>query len=401
MKNAPQPAAQAAKGPAKAANHRGKTPEVAGLARVRRRHYGILASFVILVLAPFALCVFYLFVVADDQYASRVGFAVRSEEISSAQDLLGGISSSLSGASSSDTDILYEFIQSQNLVERVNADLDLVAMYTVPSFDPVFAYHPTGQIEDLAEYWKRMVQVSYDSNTGLIALRVNAFRAEDAHAIAERIVAESTRLINDLSAIARQDATRYARAELELSLERLKGARETLTEFRSRTQLVDPSADIQGQMGLLNSLEAQLAEANIELNLLLETSREGDPRVSQARRRIAVITNLIEEERTKFGFGGTTRADGKDYSTLVGEFERLMVDLEYAEKSYLAAQAALDTALAEAQRQSRYLATYANPTIPQSPRYPKRFLLSVIVGAVLLLSWALLVLVYYSLRDRR
>ena len=176
----------------------GQTPGVAGLARVRPRHYGILASFVILVLVPFALCVFYLFVVADDQYASRVGFAVRSEEISSAQDLLGGISSSLSGASSSDTDIRYEFIQSQNLVERVNADLDLVTMYTVPSFDPVFAYHPTGQIEDLAEYWKRMVQVSYDSNTGLIALRVNAFRAEDAHAIAERIVAESTRLIKDL-----------------------------------------------------------------------------------------------------------------------------------------------------------------------------------------------------------
>ncbi|GGO59955.1 capsular polysaccharide transport system permease protein [Roseovarius pacificus] len=368
---------------------------------MRPRHYGILASFVILVLVPFVLCVFYLFVIADDQYASRVGFAVRSEEINSAQDLLGGISSSLSGTSSSDADILYEFIQSQNLVERVNADLDLVTMYTVPSFDPVFAYHPTGQIEDLAEYWKRMVQVSYDSNTGLIALRVNAFRAEDARAIAERIVAESTRLINDLSAIARQDATRYARAELELSLERLKGARETLTQFRSRTQLVDPSADIQGQMGLLNSLEAQLAEANIELNLLLETSREGDPRVSQARRRIAVITNLIEEERTKFGFGGTTRADGTDYSTLVGEFERLMVDLEYAEKSYLAAQTALDTALAEAQRQSRYLATYTNPTMAQSSRYPKRFLLSVIAGAVLLLSWALLVLVYYSLRDRR
>lgn len=360
-----------------------------------------MGTFVAIVLIPLCCIVFYLYTIAADQYASTLGFAVRSEETDSAQSLLGGLAS-LSGNSSSDTDILYEFIQSQTLVETIDQRLDLRKIYTKPDFDPAFAFSPDGAVEDLVDYWHRVVRISYASGTGLIEVRVNAFTAEDAHQIATAIVEESTVMINELSAIARADATRYAREDLEQAVERLKAARQALTQFRSQTRIVDPSADIQGQMGLLNSLEAQLAEAVIELNLLLETSRDTDPRVEQARRRIAVIQSLIEQEREKFGMGGTSRVDdGKDYSTLVGEFERLMVDLEYAEKSYLAAQTVLDTAQAEAQRQSRYLATYAKPTMPQSAQYPKRFLLSLLGGAVMFLIWAIGVLIFYSLRDRR
>lgn len=378
-------------------------PAPAGAAAPKPRHFGIVFSFLLLVLAPFGASVYYLYAIAADQYASRVGFAVRSEEIESAQDLLGGLSRSLSGSSSSDTDILYEFIHSQDLVKTIDEELDLVRIFTVPEFDPVFAYQPTGAIEDLVDYWRRMVRVDYDGNTGLIELRVNAFDPDDAHRVAQEIVANSAELINRLSAIARDDATRYAREDLEQAVERLKSAREALTQFRSETRIVDPSADIQGQMGLLNSLQAQLAAAYIELSVLRETVREDDPRIDQARRRLSVIEGLIEQERAKFGMGGGrgVRPDGRNYSTLVGEFERLMVDLEYAEESYLAARNALDTAVAEAQRQSRYLATYARPTMPESSRYPQRFMLSAAIGLFLLLSWSLLVLIYYSLRDRR
>ncbi len=56
--------------------------------------------------------------------------------------------------------------------------------------------------------------------------------------------------------------------DLDLALERLKAAREALTAFRLANQIVDPNADIQGQMGLLNTLQAQQAEALIEFDLL-------------------------------------------------------------------------------------------------------------------------------------
>lgn len=368
---------------------------------MRFRHWGLVISFILLVAAPLVAAVWYLYAVATDQYVSHVGFSVRSEEVSGAQGILGGLSA-LSGSSSSDTDILYEFIQSQDLISQIDAEIDLGAIYSVPDNDPIFAYDASGSIEDLVDYWQRMVRISYDSNTGLIELRVHAFRPLDARLIAEKIVEKSTAMINELSAIAREDTTRYARKELVVALERLKTAREALTRFRSETRIVDPSADLQGQMGLLNSLESQLAGAQIELNLLLETTRTNDPRTEQAQRRIVVIQQLIEKERRKFGIGGTARTDdARDYSMLVGDFERLSVDLQYAQEAYLSAQSTLDTAIAEAQRQSRYLATYTRPTLAETARYPRRLELALLVAVVLGLSWGVLVLIYYSLRDRR
>ncbi len=394
-----QPAPAAAKPPPKKGRN---TPPGAGPARLKKRHYTGFMTFLLMVAAPLIATIWYLQTVAADQYASYIGFAVRSEELDSAQSLLGGLSA-LSGTSSSDTEILYEFIQSQTMVQRVSERLDLPAIYARPEYDPIFAYEPTGLIEDLHDYWGRMVDVSFASGTGLLELRVLAFDAEDAHAVATAIVEESSRMINDLSAIAREDATEYARDDLDVAIGRLKTAREALTRFRSETQIVDPMADIQGQQGLLNSLEEQLATAFIDLNLLLQGGAAStDPRVQPIERRIAVITDLIEQERQKFGVGGSSRIDDdRDYSTLVGEFERLTVDVRYAEDTYIKALNSVDVAIAEAARQSRYLAIYAEPSMPQSPRYPQRAILILLTGAALLLVWSIAMLVYYSLRDRR
>lgn len=378
------------------------TPPHVPNAKAQRRHYGILFSFVFMVLAPLAGTVYYLYVVAHDQYASYVGFTVRSENISSAQNLLGSLSSFSGGASSSDTDILYEFIKSQTMVERVMKRIDLAAVYSFPDNDPYFAYDPSKQFEDLVDYWQRMVKISYASGGGLIELRVMAFRPEDARDIAQIIIEESSDLINELSDIARSDATSYAEEDLNLALSRLKNARRKMTLFRSETRIIDPLSDLQGQMGLLNSLEAQLAEVFIDLTLLQQTSRQGDPRIEERKRRISVIENLIEKERRKFSINSTApKSDGKDYSTLVGEYENLSVEVEYAQQAYLATQTILDTARAEAQRQSRYLATYAKPSLAQSSRYPERGLNSVVIAIFLLVIWSVAVLIYYSLRDRR
>jgi len=372
----------------------------AGRARVRGRHHLIALSFVLTVILPLAGAVYYLEKVAHDQFASTFGFAVRSEDLSTAQSLLGGLAS-LSGTSSSDADILYEFIQSRSLVEKLNDRLDLVALFSKPQNDPVFAFDSRGSLEDLVAYWNRMVRVERSTGAGLIEVRVNAFDPNDAFVIAQAIVVESGTMINELSTAARSDATRYALQDLDVAMERLRAARQSLTRFRSETRIVDPSADIQGQMGLLNSLQQQLANAVIEMNLLRESSRNSDPRVEQSQRRIAVIETLIEQERAKFGLGGIPAgSDARDFSSLIGEFERLSMDVEYAEKSYLAAQTLVDAAQAEAQRKSRYLATFAKPSVPQSAQYPKRLTLSFLIGSILLLVWSVGVLVYYSLRDR-
>lgn len=383
-------------------------PATVGAARLHARHGLVIASFVAVVVLPILLSAWYLWARAEDRYASFAGFSIRTEEIGSALELLGGVAE-MTGSSSSDTDILYKYIQSQELVAKVDAELDLRSMWSRPGWnwldsedDPVFAYHPPGTIEDLTDYWGRMVNVYSDSGSGLIDLEVQAFSPEDAHAIAQMIYDESSAMINRLSTIAREDATRYARDELDRAVDRLKSAREATTRFRNESQIVDPTASVQSQMGILSSLQGQLAQTLIEIDILEQTSSETDPRLTQLERRSEVIEARIEAERGKLGIGNAEAGSpGGAFADLMGEYERVIVDQEFAEQSYTAALAAYDSALAEAQRQTRYLAAHVEPTQAERSRFPDRMHLLLITSAFCVLGWAMLVLLGYSIRDRR
>lgn len=360
----------------------------------------MLASLCLGVLLPVLVVAGYLWFWAADQYASTVAFSVRTEEAGSPFAGLLGIPG-ISGSSSSDTDILYEFLQSQKLVEDINAEIDLRAIWSKPSSDPVFAFDENGVIEDLVRHWNRMVKIYYDDGAGLIEVRVLAFTADDAKLVAQTLFKHSSEMINALSAIAREDAIGYAREDLKTALDRLKEAREAVTKFRNTHQLVDPSVDIQTQAGLLGTLEAQLAAALIEFDLLATSTRADDPRVTQAQRRIEVIRDRIQAERRKLGLADGTEGGSDVYANLVGEYERLVVDREFAEKSYTTALATYDGAQAEARRKSRYLAAYVRPTLAGSSRYPERGTLLGLSALFIFLIWSTMVLVVYALKDRR
>ena len=337
-----------------------------------------------------------MFGVAQDQFASTAGFAVRSEETSTAMGMLSGLSglTSVSGSVGSDSNILYEYIQSQEMAQRVDARLNLRRLYSVAG-DPIYALDPGSSVEGLTRYWRRMVTMDYDHSTGLIEVGVHAFTAADAQAVLQAVIEESSNKVNALTKVAREDATRYAKIDLDQASARLSTARVALTQFRSSSRIIDPSDDIRGQMGIVHTLESQKAAAMIDLNLLGATAQPSDPRVIGAKRRIEVIDDLIAQERARFG------GEGDTYSTPLGEFERLGVEREFAERAYVAALTAYDNAKAEAQRKSRYLATYVAPTLAESAEYPRRITVTGMVFGFALLLWAIAVLIYYSLRDRR
>jgi len=399
IRTAPEPTDPAAAPPAEMVEDH----PPAAAATMRPRHFGLLASLIFMAVVPALLTGIYLWGWAADRYVSRVAFSVRQVDAASASDLLGGLARLAGTSSSSDTDILYQFIQSQELVGIIDGELDLRRMWSNgdPALDPWFSYHPPGTIEDLTSYWPRMVKVYNDSGTGIVNVEVQAFTPDDAHAIATRVYEESARLVNELSAVAREDTLRYSREDRDEAVARLKEAREAMTGFRNRTQIVDPAASVQNQMGLLLSLQTQLAETLIARATLKDTAPADDPRILQADRRIEVIRQQIEEERKNLGLGSNAAGDSGAFADLVGEYERLAVDLQFAEQSYTAAMAAYDAAVAESRRQTRYLAAHVAPTRPEASEQPRRLMLLALVWFFSFLAWGVVVLVYYSLRDRR
>lgn len=371
----------------------------AGEARLRRRHGGLIALAFLMVFLPGVLAAVYLWKYAVDQYVSVAGFAIRTETPSSPFEILGAFGGGTS-TSSKDMDILDNFIASQQLVEALDKQLDLRAIYSKPQNDPYFAFDTSGTIEDLVDYWSRMVVVDYDNTTGLMELSVHAFTPEDAQAVAKAVLDASSQMINQLAAVARNDTTQYAKESLDQAEQRLQEARTALTQFRVQNNIVDPSLDLGARSQIVISLTQNLVQAQVELQVLKDGGApDSDPRVVSAQRRVGIIQSKINDEEAKVAAANGN--DAKGYAELVAAYERLKIDQEFAEKAYLTALATYDAAVAEASHKQVYLATYEEPTLAQASTAPMRWLLLAAVIVVGFLSWSILTLVYYALRDRR
>lgn len=364
-------------------------------ARLRRRHRVLLSSFILVVLLPVWLVAWYLNAWATPQYASSMSFSIRSEEFTNPLDVLSGLGE-LSSGTTTDAQIIFDFIQSQKIVRTIDQEIGLRALYSAPENDPVFTIDADVSVEELLRHWRRMVQTNLDKGSGLVRVQAFAFDADDAQRINQSILAQSQMLVDQLSLLAREDAIRYAKADLDNARARLKVARQNLSTFRSTSRVIDPTINVETQGGVSAALQQQLAEAWIELDLLASsTARDDDPRVQQMRRRVAAIESRLEEERQALA----GRADS-DMVEVVGRFEALLVEREFAEQAFVASAAAFDGARADAERRTKYLAVHIEPTLADTALYPRAWVIVPVAFALLLLGWAVMVMVAYSVRDR-
>lgn len=372
--------------------------EIAGPARMEKRHFRIAYSFIIAVIFPIFLSATYLWFFAKDQYISSMSFSVRSESMQSATDLLGGLSS-ITGSSSSDVDILTQFIDSGDLLKQVDAKLNLKQIYSSQwPEDFLFSFNPEGKFEDLHKYWNKVTTTQ--TVNGIVTLTVRSYDPQVSYDIAVATYEACRQLIRDLSDEAHSDATRFSRDELQASESRLALAREALTTFRLEAQIVDPNASLQAQMGILTELQTQLADSLVQKHLFSRTDRENDPRMNEVDRKISALRAQIDAEQEKFSRGGRGPG-GEDYATLFAKYERLTSDLLFAEEAYRAAQLTHAAALADAKRTARYLVAHIQPTIPEKSLYPLRATHLMIFALFVTLLWSVGLLIYYSIRDRR
>lgn len=369
-----------------------KPSPTAGAAQARRRR--IKASFLAMVVLPVTLIAGYLGFVAQNRFGSEMSFSVRSEEFRSPMEFFASLGQFSSGTTA-DAEILNEFIESQTILEELESKLNLREIFEGDGEDPVFQLQPDATVEELRDHWKRQVSVVLEKSSGVLQVESIAFTAEDAQAINMAILDACQTLVDRMSRIARDDATRYAEEDLERAVQRLRSARQKFAVFRAQHNVIDPRIDVQNQGGILSILQQQLVEALISYDMI-RNAGPTDPRVEQAERRIESIREQISAERNQ-----SIDAGESDLVNIVGDYEGLALDQKFAEEAYVSASAALDSARAEASRRSKYLAVHIEPTLADSGQYPHRIMIVVISAVLLLLFWSVVVMVAYAIRDRR
>ena len=360
--------------------------------KVRRRRYLHAAiSFAIVVLAPTVGSYVYLNTVAANQYATEFRFAVRGRQDGGGADTLGlmlGAGGAI--ATSSDSYIIVDYMESLEMIHALNERLDLHRIYTAEPGDIFHSYSGSPATEDLLDYWKWMINAEFDLSRGIIAAQIWSFSQEDSLAISREVLSLTGELVNQISREAREEALQYADEQVESAGDKLRDARVAIQDFRKRENVIDPTADavrLNEQIGLL---ERALIELTTELETQVATKGENSASAEQLRERIdstqrqlAAVEDSIDERLPE----------------LARVYEALQTDVEIARETYAAALRARLEAEAIATQRQVYLSVYDTPKLAQTSLYPNRAVLSAVILVLSFVIWGIVYVVMLNIRD--
>jgi capsular polysaccharide transport system permease protein len=243
-----------------------------------------------------------------------------------------------------------------------------------------------------------MVTATYDQVTGISVAEVRAFTPGDAYLITSELAKLAEQLINEVANRPQRDAVRFAESEVKRAEERLKLARNEVTQFRNSQRLIDPQTSVVTTNVLLaQTLRQNLAQLQTELSTLQQRNiSNNSPIVQTLMTRIKATSEqlaLVESQVTTVKDGNTP------LSKVVADFEQLDLERQFAQGMVTSAMQGLEQARSSAMSQHVYVTPYVTPMRPQSSTYPRRLLSIGIVAFGLFLGWLVGLLLVRSIRE--
>ncbi|MEQ8267726.1 MAG: hypothetical protein RH982_11050 [Parvibaculum sp.] len=356
------------------------------------------ALFAAVVIVPtflsIVICGFWM----SDRYVSQTLMTVRGTE-SQIASMFGGMLGSLGGHTGMvDGYVVEEYIKSSEIVTKLQDRVDLVSIYTVAEADSWSRLSSSPGFDELHQYYLDHVEVYFDSTANVIHLDVQAFRPEHAQKIAQAVTEISDDMVDRISLKSRSDAVKFAGAEVGVAEERLRKARLALYDFRNKHGELDPVRSAEAIGGIVSSLEGELSRYRTELASMRSYMREESAQIAGVKARIAAIQQQIAAERGRLTDGGGSEQT-TSYSDLLAEYEKMLIEEEFAKSAYSSAVSALEIARADAGRKQAYLVAFVEPSMPDEPSKPERLLTIGAFAVCGLLAYGILMLIGAAIRE--
>ncbi|WP_349957922.1 capsule biosynthesis protein [Rhizobium sp. ZPR3] len=359
-----------------------------------------LIGFVLLVILPFLASSIYYAFIASNQYVAEARFAVRA--VSGTGDTSdggdsGGATSALNMRSASqDAYVVTSFIHSTEILNRIGKKIDYRSMFIRQDTDFLSRFSSSRSDEEFLKYWNDHVSAYIDVTSGIITLKVRTFSPDDSVKLADAIIEESEKLINELSERARNDIVQSMKADVQKSGKTYGDTLIALNQFQNASGLLSPQTQAQNNGTLLTGLLAQKLEFETRLFVMRQSNAQNSPTYQQLNLAKDSLDAQIEKMRSEL-----TGPENASLAKALLDYSRLETDRMIAEKLYESAQKNYDAVLAEALRKTLYLAVFVKPVLPDESIFPRRVSTPLIILLALVVTWATLSLIWASVEDHR
>ncbi len=365
----------------------------------------VIASFLLLVLAPTFLFFLYAALWESDGYVSesRVTVQASASPDHNASSMLSGAASLISrftGGSVTDTQqdsyIVLNYIKSSAIIVDLGGRPYLEKVFSRDAIDFFSRLSKGEPIEELLKYWRSRVTASVDTISGILTFKVTAYTPGDALRVAGDIDRLSEVLINRISLRSRRDALERADDEVKRAGASLADARQQLLSFRNSNDLIDPGSRATSLGEMIGKLTLEKIDAETSLNALSGALSGDSPTERVMRAKLASINQQIDALKAKLADPKGTGA----VSSQIAEYERLKLDEQFAEKIYIIAQDSYMRARQKLDQQQLYLVTIVPPVNPEKATYPKIIASTLLLFVSLFIFWSIGALIWASIRDQ-
>jgi len=357
-----------------------------------RRHLLLL----LLVGLPTCAAILYYGLIASDVYISESRFLVRSPQRPVQSGLVGQLLQS-SGLSHSqdDTYSVRDYILSRDALQELDDKLAVRKQYSSSDVDLFGRFAGWGwhsNFEEFFRYYGRHVGVEYDPVSAISVLSVRAFSAEDAYRIDNLLLEMGERLVNTLNDRSRRDLISFADSEVKIASDKVKDASIALLTYRSAQSVFEPDKQAALQLEGVAKIQQELVTTEAQLSELRKLSPD-NPQIHSMTTRADSLRDAIASEAFK-----VTGSHGS-FSARAPNFERLALDVGFADKQLGVALAGLESARTEALQKTLYLERLVQPGLPDKAMEPRRIRSMFTVFMLSLIGWGVITLMIASIRE--
>lgn len=346
-----------------------------------------IASLIVLCVLPTITVSCYFWLFAAPRYESEARFVLRVPGRIMVAPQQSQMSAMLQDAgvnrSSDDGYIVQDFLESRDAFAFLEAQAGFRDAVSIAKNDPLWSYPGflrSDNQERLYKYYKRLVSVTFDNTTGVSTLKVQAFSPIDARRQGEVLLTAAENLVNRLNERSRLDAISLAEGEENRARLKVLATQHAVTEFRERERMVDPGQVTIAVLEAIAKLSLEATQVSVQISELMQASPNG-PQIAPLRNRRAALEAQIALERAKLA------GDAQSIAPRIAEYERLMLEREFADKALIASMSGVEMTRLEASRKQIYLERVARPGQPDYPAYPWRVFWSLLSAGAGYLSW--------------
>lgn len=339
--------------------------------RRRRKSFLLMMRLAVFVVLPTLVTGWYYYMVATPLYATKTEFVIQqSQNPSAGAGGLGGLLQGSPMATSQDSIAVQGYLQSREAMLRLDEEHNFRAHYSDPAVDPIQRLEADATLEAAYKVYQRNFQISYDPTEGLIKMEVIATNPTKSVEFAQALIGYAEGQVDHLTQRLREDQMQGAREGYEDAEAKMLVSQRRVVELQEKFKVLSSEVEVSLITAQIGQLETLLSQDRLSLQQMQSNARPNAARMEPLLRRITALESEIATLRAKL----TESGDGTESLPQV-QSELLVAQADVQTRQLMLAQSiqSMETARAEANRQTRYLSLSVKPIPPDEPSYPRAF----------------------------